>query len=432
MSNNTSHTPWYHDTYHLEQQLIPVVATMELNGVRIDIKALLKIELQLLALQAQLEADIQKVLGKNVNINSNDQLAKALFDDLQLQPQVSTKNKKGLYPVDKAHFNKLKDQHEVIPILLGYRKTKSLLKSVGQLNLIHPKTKRVHANFNQIGTATGRFNSSKPNMQNIPNKSVDENETNPLKILESKFRQVIVPARGWVFIGADYSQIELRVAAEFSQDPFLLKAYREGLDIHRLTASEVFGVAFDEVTPQQRSIAKSINFGLIYGMSPMGLAESLTQITGKSHSTEDAENVMQKYFERFAKVKQCLDNLIIQAEERGYSTTLFGRRRPIPQLQSNKLSECNSGKRLAMNSPIQGSAADIIKMAMVALDKIFTEQNLKARLVLQVHDEMLIECPKDESDSVAELVKTTMENAVQLSIPLEVDLAVGNSWAEVH
>ena len=191
--------------------------------------------------------------------------------------------------------------------------------------------------------------------------------------MESKFRQVIIPARGWVFIGADYSQIELRVTAEFSQDPFLLKAYREELDIHRLTASEVFGVAFDEVTPQQRSIAKSINFGLIYGMSSMGLAESLTQITGKSHTTEDAENVMQKYFERFAKVKECLDNLIIQTEERGHSTTLFGRRRAIPQLQSNKLSERNSGKRLAMNSPIQGSAADIIKMAMVALDKAFTK-----------------------------------------------------------
>lgn len=271
--------------------------------------------------------------------------------------------------MDKAHLNKIRDQHEVIQMLLDYRKTQSLLKFVSQLENVHPKTGRLHAGFSQIGTATGRFSCSKPNMQNIPNVKVDDSEINRLKILESRFRQVIVAAKGRVFVCADYSQIELRITAEFSQDPFLLEAYRKGLDIHILTASQVFETDFKEVNSEQRKVAKSINFGLIYGMSSVGLAESLTQITGKIHSTEDAEKLMGTYFKRFSKVKQCLDNLVRQAEENGFSTTLFGRRRPIPQLHSNKLSEHNSGKRLAMNSPIQGSAADIIKKAMIALDK---------------------------------------------------------------
>ena len=296
MSSNTSHTPWYTNTYKLEQQLTPVVANMEMAGVKIDIKELRKVKSELLDIQAQLQADIHKVLGKNININSNEQLSQALFDDLQLQSQVEIKNKKGFYPVDKTHLKKLVDEHEVIAMLLDYRKTKSLLKSVSQLSLIHPKTKRLHASFNQIGTATGRFISSKPNMQNVNSNQVDKEETNRLKILESKFRQLIVPAKGNVFVGADYSQIELRITAEFSQDPFLLKAYREGLDIHTLTASEVFDVAFKDVLPEQRKVAKTINFGLIYGMSPIGLAQSLTQITQKHHTKEQVADY-QAYLE---------------------------------------------------------------------------------------------------------------------------------------
>ncbi|MFV0531755.1 MAG: DNA polymerase [Flavobacteriales bacterium] len=423
---------WYTDTYQLEQELIPVVSKMELAGVRINIKELQKVKTKLLDIQVLLEQNIQKVLGKGININSNEQLSQALFDQLKLQPQIAAKSKKGFYSVDKSHLNKLKGQHKVIMMLLDYRKTNSLLKSVDQLSLIHPKTKRLHAGFNQVGTATGRFSSSKPNMQNVPNPKIRKDETDRLKLLEAKFRELIIPAKGCVFVGADYSQIELRVTAEFSQDPFLLKAYRNQLDIHRLTASEIFSVPFNDVTDEQRQVAKSINFGLIYGKTAIGLASSLTEITGKQHSQEEAEKVMQEYFNRFSKVKDCLDQLVIQAEERGYSTTLFGRRRPIPQLQSNKLSERNSGKRLAMNSPIQGSAADIIKMAMIAIDKTFTQHNLKAKLILQVHDEVLVECPKSEAEIVAKLVKQTMENVVQLSIPIEVDLAVDNSWAEVH
>ncbi len=416
----------------LEHALIPVVTKMELTGVKIDQKLLQQTQYDLLKLQTQYIDNIQSYTEDQFNINSNEQLSTLLFETLSITPKVENVGKNGCYSVDKAHLNKLIVEHPIIEQLLNYRKATSLLKFCNNLSKTHPKTGRLHASFNQIGTETGRFSSSKPNLQNIPSRKVEEDEQDPLKILESNFRKVFVPKKGCQFIGADYSQVELRVMTEYSRDLFLLKAYSEGLDIHKLTASRVFDIAFDKVDPQQRGVAKTINFGLIYGSTEFGLAESLTQITGKLHSVQDAQKIMNSYFEEFSGVKTCLDNLVHQADERGYSTTLFGRKRPLPKLKSNNTKERESGKRMAMNSPIQGTAADIIKIAMIKCDKAIKQKNLKSKMILQVHDELLFEVPNEEVQQMETLVKNTMENAVQLSIPLEVDLQTGANWAEVH
>jgi DNA polymerase-1 len=411
---------------------------MELEGIKIHIKKCKQTLNQLKQLNQRITNQIRAFAKEEINLESPQQLHKLLFETLQLQPKTDNVGKNGCYSTDKSHLKKLADQHEIVPLLLDYRKTISLINFCKQLQNVNPITKRLHGQFNQIGTATGRFSCSKPNLQNIPNPKLKELETNELKILESKFREMFVPKRYCQFICADYSQIEIRVVTEMSLDPFLLKAYTtkddkgENLDVHRLTASEVFNSPYSEVTDEQRSIAKSINFGLIYGKTAFGLSASLTEITGKHHSKEKAENIMSEYFKRFSGVKRCLIDLIDFADQHGYSETLYGRRRPIPQLSSSKLSEREAGKRLAMNSPIQGTAADIIKMAMVACDEQIMARNLKSRLVLQVHDELLFEVPNKEMKVMEQLVRDTMENVVRLSVPLEVGLDKGHNWAMAH
>ncbi len=416
----------------LEHNLIPVLVKMELVGVEIDTLKISDVELSLNKLNAEVTNEIQKFTSEAINLNSSEQLSKFLFEESRIKPQNVKIGKNGCYSVDKSHLEKLKDEHEAIPLLLKYRKINSLLKFCNQLKTVNAITKRLHTNLNQIGTATGRFSCSNPNLQNIPRVKVQETETDTLKILESKFREVFIAKKGFILVGADYSQIELRITAEMSQDPFLLKAYNQGMDIHSLTASEVFQIKISEVTEEQRSIAKSINFGLIYGKTPIGLAESLTEITKREHSVEQAEKIMTDYFERFKGVKSLLHGLIEQADKYGYSTTHFGRTRPIPELSSSKLSEREKGKRLAMNSPIQGTAADIIKMAMVACDKAISQSKLKSKMILQVHDELLFEVPEDEVSVMEKLIKDEMENVVRLSIPLEVDVKKGLNWSMTH
>ena len=416
----------------IEHDLIPVVTEMELTGVKIDQKLLKQTKSSLLKLQSQYIEKIQSYAKDDININSNGQISTLLFETLSITPKDKNISKNGCYSVNKAHLNKLEGEHPIILLLLKYRRITALLKFCNQLGNTHPKTGRLHASFNQIGTETGRFSSSKPNLQNIPSQEIENNEQDQLKILASNFRKVFIPKKGCQFIGADYSQIELRVMAEYSQDSFLMKAYNEDLDIHKLTAKEVFDIEYDDVTIEQRKVAKSINFGLIYGTTAYGLADSLTQITGNEHSKKDAQKIMTTYFKRFSGVKTCLDNLVQQADKRGHSTTLYGRKRPLSKLQSNKLSKRESGKRMAMNSPIQGTAADIIKLAMIKCDKAIKEKNLKSKIILQVHDELLFEVPNSEMEQMTKLVKDCMENAVNLSIPLEVDLKKGKNWAEVH
>lgn len=419
----------------VEHNLIRVLAKIELNGVKIDIEKLNGVEHQLLN---RLQTTTEKIIefaGTEINLNSNEQLSTLLFETLGLQPKVTYKGKSGLISVDKSHLGKLVDDHKIIPLLLDYRKINSLLKFCNQLKEVHSKTKRLHCNLNQIGTATGRFSCSNPNLQNIPNVKLKDkdNEIDELKIIASKFREVFIAEKGCVLIGADYSQIELRVMAEMSQDEYLLKAYNNDIDIHRLTASKVFNCSkISEVTEEQRKIAKTINFGLIYGMSAVGLAESLTAITKKHHSKEDAEKMMSDYFAQFKGVKSCLEGLVDYADHHGYSRTLFGRTRPIPQLASNDMAIREKGKRLAMNSPVQGSAADIIKMAMVNCDKAIAEKGLKSKMILQIHDELLFEVPENEVEIVEKLIKYEMENVVKLSIPLTIELGKGANWAVAH
>jgi len=416
----------------LEHRLIDVLVKIELAGVKIDIKKLKDVEQHLLNLLQATTLKIVETAGTEINLNSNDQLSKLLFETMELQPKITSKSKSGLISVDKSHLEKLKSDHEIIPLILDYRKTTSLLKFCGQLKEIHPKTRRLHCSLNQIGTATGRFSCSNPNLQNIPNVKVSEEETEILKIIASKLREVFIAEKECVLIGADYSQIELRMITEMSQDEFLLKAYNSDLDIHELTASKVFNIPLSEISKQQRSIAKTINFGLIYGMSAVGLAESLTAITKIHHSKDEAERMMAEYFSQFKGVKSCLDALIDYADHHGYSRTLFGRTRPIPELASNTMSEREKGKRLAMNSPVQGSAADIIKMAMVNCYKAISEKGLKSKIILQVHDELLFEVPEDEVEVMESLIRKEMENVVRLSIPLTIELAKGKNWAEAH
>tara|TARA_R110002096_G_scaffold433220_1_gene651559 strand:- start:2615 stop:3880 length:1266 start_codon:yes stop_codon:yes gene_type:complete len=420
------------DVLKMEHQLISVVAKMEMEGVKIDLKLLKATEEKLLALQINFDKQIKAFTQNGININSNTQLSTLLFETLAIIPIDETIGKNGCFKVNKAHLLKLIDDHEIISLLLKYRLTTSLLKFCSQLSKIHPKTQRLHASFNQIGTETGRFSSSKPNLQNVPNVKAEDDEKDELKILASQFRNVFVPKRGFQFICADYSQIELRVMAHFSQDPFLVKAYNEGLDIHRLTASLIFDIELSKVNDEQRQIAKSINFGLIYGKTAHGLAPTLTEITGKAYTVEQAQRVINDYFTKFAGVKTCLEKLIEQADGRGYSTTIFGRKRSIPQLQSSKLSERQSGKRIAKNSPIQGTAADILKIAMIKCDQAITKQDLKSKMILTVHDELLFEVPSDEMIIMESLVKDTMENSVKLTVPLVVDLKTGTNWAIAH
>ncbi|QQQ70343.1 DNA polymerase [Chryseobacterium indologenes] len=416
----------------LEHNLIRVLAKIEFNGVKIDIKKLTDVEHRLLNRLRTVTEKITEIAGTEINLNSNEQLSTLLFETLELQPKVTSKGKSGLISVDKLHLAKLKEDHEIIPLLLDYRKINSLLKFCNQLKEIHPKTKRLHCNLNQIGTATGRFSCSNPNLQNIPNVKLKDSETDELKIIASKFREVFIAEKGCVLIGADYSQIELRMMTEMSQDNFLLDAYNKGIDIHELTASKVFNCKVSEVTEEQRKIAKTINFGLIYGMSAVGLAESLSVVIGKHCSTEDAEKMMSDYFAKFNGVQSCLEGLVDYADYHGYSRTLFGRTRPIPELASIDLNIREKGKRLAMNSPVQGSAADIIKMAMVKCDKAITEKGLQSKIILQIHDELLFEVPKSEVEIMEKLIKYEMENVVKLSIPLTIELGKGANWAEAH
>lgn len=416
----------------LEHNLIRVLVKIERNGVKIDIKKLTDVEHRLLSRLQTTTEKITEIVGTEINLNSNEQLSTLLFETLELQPKVTSKGKSGLISVNKSHLEKLKDDHKIVPLLLDYRKTNTLLSFCNQLKEVHPKTKRLHCNLNQTGTATGRFSCSKPNLQNIPNVKLNEEDIDELKIIASKFREVFIAEKGCVLIGADYSQIELRVMAEMSQDSFLLHAYNNDIDIHKLTASKVFNCKISEATKEQRNIAKTINFGLIYGMSAVGLAESLSVVTGKICSTEEAERMMSDYFAGFSGVESCLKGLVDYADQYGHSKTLFGRTRPIPELSSNDLKIREKGKRLAMNSPVQGSAADIIKMAMVNCDKAIAETGLQSKIILQIHDELLFEVPENEVEIMEKLIKHEMENVVRLSIPITIELGKGANWAIAH
>ena len=399
--------------YNVELPLVEVLASMEFLGFQID-----KEELESLGKEydeeiTSLTREIYELAGEDFNINSPKQLGEILFDRLSLP--VIKKTKTG-YSTDAEVLDKLKDQHPIINKILRYRQIVKLKSTYidGLLNLINRNTNRVHSSFNQTVTSTGRISSTEPNLQNIPIRTDDGR----------KIRKAFVAKEDYLLVDADYSQIELRVLAHISKDPKLIEAFVNNEDIHRKTASEVFNVAKDEVTPLMRSNAKAVNFGIIYGISDYGLARDLN-ITRK-----EAKEYIDNYLKNYIKVKEYMENIVELGKEQGYVETILHRRRYIPELKAKNFNIKSFGERVAMNTPIQGSAADIIKMAMVKVYKELRQRKLKSKLILQIHDELIIETHRDEVDEVKELLKDIMEKAIVLDVPLLVDLEVGASWYE--
>jgi len=400
-----------HDT--LEVPLVRVLARMERIGVGVDAVELRRLNDRLVAECAELTGQIQADAGHDFNVNSTLQLRTVLFDELGLTP---TKKTKTGFSTDASSLEKLRGEHPIVEHLLRYREVEKLRSTYGEglLAEIDPADGRIHATFNQTVARTGRLSSDAPNLHNIPVRS-DEGRA---------FRRAFVPAAGCELLVADYNQIELRCIAHLADDPGLVGAFERGDDIHTATAARVFGVAPDAVTHEQRAKAKMVSYGLAYGMEAYGLAQRL------SIEVPEATEILDAYFVAFPSVRAYMERTVAEARERGYTETLFGRRRPIPELASSNFRIRQAGERQAMNAGIQGLAADIFKVALVALDKALEEQGLASRLILQVHDEVILEVPPDEHDHVAALTESTLVGAADLRVPLAVNLAFGPSWAE--
>ena len=405
----------------LEMPLIPVLIEMERRGIRVDVEALHDLSRVFGARLIEIEKAIYDSVGYPFNINSTQQLSVALFQELKLDPPPNAKKTTaGLYSTAADVLEEMSGMHPVIDLILENREIAKLKSTyVDALPLaVHPQTGRVHTSFNQAGTVTGRLASSSPNLQNIPTRTE----------LGRKVRAAFIPEEGWTLLSVDYSQIELRIIAHLSQDENMLSAFRAGQDIHSATAAAIYGVSsLGEVTKEMRRHAKAINFGLIYGMSSFGLSRST------SLSRQDAGEFVKIYFRRFPRIQTYLDALKNQAGEQGFVETMMGRRRYFPNLRTQMNRNLRAREeREAINAPIQGSAADIMKKAMIALHARLNESKLRARLLLQVHDELMLECPSDELDDTRRLVQETMENAVELSIPLTTEARSGANWGELE
>lgn len=396
----------------IEMPLVFTLFDMEQNGIRVEAEALKQYGNQLAGKIADLEKEIYEEAGETFNINSPKQLGAVLFENMKLPG--GRKTKTG-YSTAADVLEKLAPEHPVVAKILEYRQYTKLKSTYadGLANYIG-EDGRIHGKFNQTITATGRISSTEPNLQNIPVRME----------LGRLIRKVFVPEEGYVFLDADYSQIELRILAHCSGDEQLIQAYREAQDIHRMTASQVFHIPFDEVTDLQRRNAKAVNFGIVYGISSFGLSQDLS-ITRK-----EAAQYIESYFETYPGIKRFLDEQVEHAKENGYVVTLFGRRRPVPELKSSNFMQRNFGERVAMNAPIQGTAADVIKIAMIGVDRELKERGLRSRLILQVHDELLIETAVEELEEVKGILKEQMEHAARLKVPLIVDMHTGNSWYE--
>ncbi len=396
----------------IEMPLVFALYAMEQNGVKIDAPALKVYGEQLAVRIVELEKEIYALAGEEFNINSPKQLGVILFEKMELPHGKKTKTG---YSTSAEVLEKLAPDYPVVSKILEYRQLTKLKSTYadGLANYIQ-EDGRIHGTFNQTITATGRISSTEPNLQNIPVRME----------LGRLIRKVFIPEEGYVFVDADYSQIELRILAHCSGDEQLILAYKEAKDIHRMTASQVFHIPFDEVTELQRRNAKAVNFGIVYGISSFGLSQDLS-ITKK-----EAAQYIENYFETYPGIKTFLDGSVESGKENGYVTTLFGRRRPIPELSSGNFMQRAFGERVAMNSPIQGSAADIMKIAMIGVHKRLKEAGLRSRVVLQVHDELLIEAHQTELEKVKEILAYEMEHAATLLVPLDVEMQVGENWYE--
>lgn len=398
--------------YEIEMPLVFTLYDMEAAGVKVEAKALKAYGDQLGEQIVKLERQIYELAGEEFNINSPKQLGVILFEKLNMPHAKKTKTG---YSTAADVLEKLAEDHPIVSQILEYRQLTKLKSTYADgLAVFIGTDGRIHGKFNQTVTATGRLSSTEPNLQNIPVRME----------LGRMIRKVFVPKEGCVFVDADYSQIELRILAHCSGDEQLIKAYKEATDIHRMTASQVFHTPFEEVTDLQRRNAKAVNFGIVYGISSFGLSMDLS-ITRK-----EAAEYIDHYFETYPGVKTFLDDSVANAKEKGYAVTLFGRRRPVPELKSSNFMQRNFGERVAMNAPIQGTAADIMKIAMIDVHRELKKRNMKSRMILQVHDELLIEADCSEIDEVKEILKDKMENAVKLSVPLIADMHTGKNWYE--
>ena len=398
--------------FDIEMPLVFTLYQMEKNGVKVEAPALKVYGEQLGTRIVELEKEIYELAGEEFNINSPKQLGVILFEKMELPHGKKTKTG---YSTSADVLEKLAPDYPIVSQILEYRQLTKLKSTYadGLANYIQMDG-RIHGKFNQTITATGRISSTEPNLQNIPIRME----------LGRLIRKVFVPEDGYIFVDADYSQIELRILAHCSGDEQLITAYKEARDIHRMTASQVFHIPFDEVTDLQRRNAKAVNFGIVYGISSFGLSQDLS-ITKK-----EAAQYIDNYFNTYPGIKKFLDDAVESGKEKGYVTTLFGRRRPIPELSSGNFMQRSFGERVAMNSPIQGTAADIMKIAMINVQKRLSDANMKSRLVLQVHDELLIEAHESEVEQVKEILAYEMEHAAQLSVPLDVDMHTGENWYE--
>lgn len=398
---------------NIDMPTVTVLANMQWNGMYADLEELNKFGKQL---KEQLEIKtkmIYEMAGEEFNINSTKQLGEILFEKMKLP--VVKKTKSG-YSTDVDVLEKLKSEDPIISEILDYRQLMKLNSTYveGLKPYINPKTKRIHSFFHQTITATGRISSTEPNLQNIPTRFE----------LGKQVRKIFKPEPGKVYIDADYSQIELRVLAHMSEDTHMVQAFKDGEDIHRQAASKVFKTPMEEVTKEQRSNAKAVNFGIVYGISDFGLGEQL------GISRKIAKQYIEEYLQEYSGIKNFMDDMKEKAKETGYVETLFNRRRYIPELKSNNYMVRQFGERAAMNTPIQGTAADIMKIAMINVYKKLIEENLEAKIVLQVHDEMMIEAPLAEAEKVKEIVKTEMESAIKLNVPLIAEVSEAENWYE--
>lgn len=399
--------------YHVEMPLVEVLGYMEYEGVMVDKEKLIELGEEFKVSIDKLEEEIYNLAGADFNINSPKQLGVILFEKLGLP--VIKKTKTG-YSTNAEVLEQLSDKHEIIDKITEYRQIVKLKSTYvdGLINIINPISHRIHSSFNQTITTTGRISSTEPNLQNIPVRLE----------LGRNIRKVFIADKGYKLVDADYSQIELRVLAHMSQDEHMIDAFNHNVDIHTKTASQVFGIDINDVTSEQRSAAKAVNFGIVYGISDFGLSKNL------HIPVKEAKNYIDSYLNTYEDIKSYMDNTIEEAKKDGYVKTILNRRRYIPEIKSSNIILKNLGKRLAMNAPIQGSAADVIKIAMVNVYKKLEEKNLKSKLVLQVHDELIIECIQEELDVVSKIVKDEMEHAISMDVSLDVDLNTGDSWYE--
>ena len=399
--------------YNIDMPTIEVLSDMQINGMYVDKEELNKFGIELTSKLENITKIIYEMAGEEFNINSTKQLGEILFEKMKLP--VIKKTKSG-YSTDVDVLEKLKKEDPIIEQILDYRQLMKLNSTYveGLKPYINPKTNRIHSFFHQTITATGRISSTEPNLQNIPTRFE----------LGKRVRKVFKPEEGKVYLDADYSQIELRVLASISEDEHMIEAFKNNQDIHKQAASKVFKTPIDEVTKEQRSNAKAVNFGIVYGISDFGLGEQL------GIGRKKAKQYIDEYLEQYAGIKKFMNDITETAKEQGYVETLFHRRRYIPELKSNNYMVRQFGERAAMNTPIQGTAADIMKIAMINVYKKLIEEKLDAKIVLQVHDEMMIEAPLAEADKVKEIVKSEMESAIKLNVPLIAEVSEAENWYE--